>query len=432
MASALSLRGHSDHLDQLVSLLKSTQANHHHKISGAIRLWSLVSGPLIIYALIQLLINSTWLGPLVLCLVINSSLRWLFRSMFQSCWKSMAPYTNLVYTLRCFQFYAEQASRGLPQEISLATLQNHFDALVKQAEIPSICEWLDMAKLGATVRSPLNVILFYDLHVAEAVLKHVVSQRERMLLGLSALAELEALNSLACFAAESPISCYPQLSTDILLNIRAGRHPLLPHRGSVPNDVLMNINQRIWVITGPNAAGKSTFLRMVGIHCLLSQIGSAVPAEGMTFCPLRLMTDVRIRDDLAKHVSYFLSEVRRLRRIIMDTVDSPPILGLIDEPFHGTNSQERTAAGIALLEHLMDAKHFFLLATHQESLMQRAATCCIAVNYHFQEELTETGIQFNYHLQPGPAKTKTAIRILEQEGYPKSFLERARDLMLYE
>jgi DNA mismatch repair ATPase MutS len=70
------------------------------------------------------------------------------------------------------------------------------------------------------------------------------------------------------------------------------------------------------------------------------------------------------------------------------------------------------------------------MATHQDSLAQSAATCKTAANYHFQEELIETGIQFNYRLQPGPASTKTAIRILEQEGYPISFLERARRLML--
>ena len=86
---------------------------------------------------------------------------------------------------------------------------------------------------------------------------------------------------------------------------------------------------------------------------------------------------------------------------------SPTILGLIDEPFHGTNFQERTAAGIALLEHLMATNHFFLMATRQESLAQSAATCKTAANYHFQEELTETGIQFNYRLQPGPATTRT-------------------------
>ena len=117
-----------------------------------------------------------------------------------------------------------------------------------------------------------------------------------------------------------------------------------------------------WV-TGPNAAGKSTFLRMVGVNVLLAQVGAAVAAREMTWSPVRLITDVRIRDDLAHNESYFLSEVRRLRRLVLDTDTNVPMLGLIDEPFRGTNSQERTAAGIALLEHLMASNHLFLIAT---------------------------------------------------------------------
>ncbi len=431
MASALPLRGLSDQLDQLVSLLKKTRVNPQPRISLGIRLWSLVSGPLIAYGMLQvLLFDLSWAIPLALLLLINGFIRGVFRSMFRFCWESMAPYTELVYTLRCFLFHAEQASRVLPDEVSLGRLKTCFRSITTEAKIPSICQWLDMAKLGAIVRNPLELAVFYDLHVAEAALKRVVSQQQNLLNGLAALAETEALNSLACFAAGSTTSCYPQLSTDVRLDIKAGRHPLLPDRDSIPNDVHMAPEHGSWVITGPNAAGKSTFLRMVGVHCLLAQIGSAVPAEGMTLSPLRLMTDVRVRDDLAKHESYFLSEVRRLRRIIMDRMESPAILGLIDEPFQGTNSQERRAAGIALLEHLMASKHLFLLATHQDSLAQRASTCQNAANYHFQEELVQAGIQFNYRLQSGPATTRTAIRILEQEGYPNAFLERARDLMV--
>jgi DNA mismatch repair ATPase MutS len=168
---------------------------------------------------------------------------------------------------------------------------------------------------------------------------------------------------------------------------------------------------------------------MVGVNLLLAQIGAAVPAREMTLCPVRLQTDVRIRDDLAKHESYFLSEVRRLRRMVVDAETATPLLGLIDEPFRGTNSSERTAAGIALTEHLMASNNLFLLATHEETLAQTAAASDSAENYHFQEQLTDTGIVFDYRLRPGPAGTKTAIRILEQERYPQALLDRARTLM---
>jgi DNA mismatch repair ATPase MutS len=144
---------------------------------------------------------------------------------------------------------------------------------------------------------------------------------------------------------------------------------------------------------------------------------------------VRLITDVRIRDDLARHESYFLSEVRRLRRLVLDVEPGTPMLGLIDEPFRGTNSQERAAAGVALLEHLMASSNLFVIATHEEVLAQTAAGTPSAGNYHFQEHLHDGGIAFDYLLRPGPAGTKTALRILEREGYPQTLLERAKRLM---
>jgi len=132
---------------------------------------------------------------------------------------------------------------------------------------------------------------------------------------------------------------------------------------------------------------------------------------------------------LAKNESYFLSEVRRLRRLVLDGEKDTPILGLIDEPFRGTNSRERTAAGLALLEHLTASPNLFLIATHEDLLAHVAAHTGSARNYHFQEHLENGGVRFDYRLRPGPATTRTALRILEQEGYPKALLERARGLM---
>jgi len=143
--------------------------------------------------------------------------------------------------------------------------------------------------------------------------------------------------------------------------------------------------------------------------------------------PLGLLREhFHIRDDLAKNESYFLSEVRRLRRLVLDDGKDTPILGLIDEPFRGTNSQERTAAGLALLEHLTASPNLFLIATHEDLLAHVAAATASAANYHFQEHLDEGGITFDYQLRPGPTATRTALRILEREGYPNSLLERAR------
>jgi ABC-type lipoprotein export system ATPase subunit len=426
----VALRGSSGRLDKIVGLLHETSAPAHRLVSKGIRLWSVCGGLLAAYAVFRIAAGHYEWGRLFVgVLVLNGLIQFVFRRMFARLQASVAPWAGLRSALQRLLIVARRADRELPNETALGVLKEHFHQVAAQARIPSLCAWLEWAALHGLVRGLLNAVVLLDLHVAEAVLARVTPNRDVLLRGLSALAELEALCSLACFSAEQPVACYPKFTANAGLSIMEGRHPLVAERDVVSNSVSLTPQKRTWVITGPNAAGKSTFLRMVGINSLLAQVGAAVPAREMTGSPVRLMTDVRIRDDLARHESYFLSEVRRLRRMVLDTETTSPMLGLIDEPFRGTNSQERTAAGIALLEHLMTSRHFFIVATHEETLAQTAAVAAEAENHHFQEHLADGGIAFDYLLRPGPAETRTALRILEREGYPHPLLDRARRLM---
>ncbi len=430
MASVVPLRGRSARLDRLVQLLHQVEDPPRSLASTAIRLWSVFSGLLVLYTIARITNgNFEWIRILVLLLVWNSVILLIWRRRFDRLRAAVSPWTDLGPTLKCLLAVAEHGSRDLPEEAPLSTLRGHFRRVVTDTRIPSLCAWLEWAALHGTVRSLLNVTVFLDLHVAEAVLIRIVPRRDVLLHGLSSMAELEALCSMGSLAAEQPVACYPQVATGTCLTVEEGRHPLLLEPDAIPNSLHLTPDKRTWVITGPNAAGKSTFLRMAGVNVLLAQIGTAVPARAMTWSPVRLITDVRIRDDLARNESYFLSEVRRLRRLVLDAPSDTPVLGLIDEPFRGTNSQERTAAGVALLEHLTASHNLFLIATHEETLAQTAARAVAAENYHFQEHLHDGGITFDYRLRPGPATTKTALRILEREGYPAALLERARGLM---
>jgi DNA mismatch repair ATPase MutS len=193
----------------------------------------------------------------------------------------------------------------------------------------------------------------------------------------------------------------------------------------VPNSVTLTPTTRIWVITGSNMAGKSTFLRMTGINILLAQVGSAVVAREMTWSPLRLMTDLQARDNLARDESYFLAEVRHLRRMVVPAEEDGVLLGLIDEPFRGTNSQDQSAASVAVIRHLLRSDTLVLLATHDRHLTELADGKTIK-NYHYREDLSSDGLVFDYHLHDGPARTRNALRVLEREGYPPRVLEDAR------
>ncbi|HNS19116.1 MAG TPA: hypothetical protein PKH24_01380 [Sedimentisphaerales bacterium] len=430
MATIASLRSRSRHLDRLVLLLHETQRPRQSAASGVIRLWSIASGLLFLGSVLAIASGKfAWVRPLEMLVLINVAILTFARSMFRRLGDVVAPWTTLPSTLRCVLTVSQHGAKDLPDQTQLGLLKERFRDVASHARIPSLCGWLEWAGLHGLVRGILNLLVFFDLHIAEAVLARVVPHRNVLLYGLSAMAELEALCSLASLCAELPVACYPQPGGDRTLDITDGYHPLIPQHSAVPNSIRLAAETSTWVVTGPNAAGKSTCLRMVGVNVLLAQIGAAAAAKRMTWSPLRLITDVRIRDDLAHNESYFLSEVRRLRRIVLDAQPGPPMLGLIDEPFRGTNSQERAAAGIALLEHLMASKNLFLIATHEELLARTAANCALARNFHFQEHLLDGGIAFDYLLRPGPAQTKTALRILEQEGYPPALLDRARHLM---
>lgn len=430
MASIVPLRNQSPRLDVLAERLGEAAPNSHVTASKRIRIWSVFSGLFFVFAIIQILRGQyDWFRWIVALIGVNVLIAHLNREMLRWLKGAVLPLVRLTSALRGLLAVARSAEENLPDGTDLGALRQRFGKVVSEAEIPSLCEHLSWMALGGLARSLMNLVIFYDLHASEAIVRRLVSGRRTMLDGLAAMAEFEALASLACFAAEHEGTCYPELTFATQVSISEGLHPLIPAENATANSVLLTDAKRTWVITGPNAAGKSTFLRMIGVNVLLSQIGSAVLAREMTLSPVRLLTDVRIRDDLARHESYFLSEVRRLRRMVVDAGSETRLLGLIDEPFRGTNSSERTAAGIALAEHLLNSGNLFVLATHEETLAQTAAASETAENYHFQEHLTEQGITFDYLLRPGPANTKTAIRILEQEQYPPTLLDRARQLM---
>jgi len=363
-----------------------------------------------------------WGSPVLALLTLNGVIFLLIRRRLKV---SLTPWQRLAPTVASLLGAARQAVVDLPARTELRVLRECFDGLTRRDVLPSLRRRLAWTNAGGLIHLFANILIFYDLHVAEAILARALQSGVALLKGLSALAELEALCSLSCFAWEQADTCYPTPVAEPLLSIRAGRHPLIAHDEAVANDVQLTADTRMWVVTGPNGGGKSTLLRMVGTNIVLAQMGSAVAAQDMTWSPVRLMTDLRVRDSLPKRESYFLSEARHLRRMILSGENEVPLLGLIDEPFRGTNSREKRAASLALVEHLLASDNLFLLATHDIALTEVAIKIPGVENHHFCAELGVHGVAFDYRLRPGPAKVSIALPILEREGYPPAFLARA-------
>ena len=421
-ASAAALRGRDAFFDRLTVAVRKAKSLPFPSATLAMRLWSVPSGLFLLVAFGMALTGSYGWGMAALGLLGVNAL-W-FVTVRRDVETRLTPWREVSSAATGWLIAARQGATDLPHTTELAVLRNACAAVTRRELLPAVCKWLPWTESAGMIHTLFNIAIFYDVNVADAILSRVVPNRDKLLAGLAALAELDAMISLACFAWEQPVRCYPALADEPALEITAGCHPLIDPDRVVPNHVRLTATGRVWVITGSNMAGKSTFLRMTAIHVLLGQIGTTAAAEAMRFSPMRLITDLSVRDNLARDESYFLAEVRHLRRMVMPSADGAPVFGLIDEPFRGTNSEEQIAASLAVLAHLIDSPHFFIVATHERRLTELADGQA-AANYHFREELDSEGLIFDYTLRPGASQTRTALRVLEREGYPPKLIQRA-------
>ena len=244
------------------------------------------------------------------------------------------------------------------------------------------------------------------------------------------LAELDAAACLATFASLHPDYPWPSLhqsdetvgvNGDLpILDARRLAHPLLPATVRIGNDLLLQGRGRIFLVTGSNMSGKSTFLRTIGINICLAQAGGPVCAESFRWSLVRLGSCIRVDDSLDGGLSFFYAEVKRLKTILDCAQDTqgPPVLWLIDEVFKGTNNRERLIGGRALIATLAGGNGFGLVTTHDLELTELERQLSSVTNVHFQETVAEGALHFDYRLRPGPCPTTNALRIMALEGLP--------------
>jgi hypothetical protein len=237
---------------------------------------------------------------------------------------------------------------------------------------------------------------------------------------LGAVAEIEALSSLSAFKFEHPRDPFPDVVTTEGLSTFDGRelgHPLLPEARCVRNDVHMDENHRLLVISGSNMSGKSTLLRTVGINAVLAQAGAPVRAASLRLSPLRVGATLRIQDSLQEGRSRFYAEITRVRNLADVARASTPLLFLLDELFHGTNSHDRLVGASGVLRSLLDRGAMGLVTTHDLALTSIArALAPRAVNVHFEDWFEGGEIHFDYRMKPGPVTRSNAIALMRAVG----------------
>jgi hypothetical protein len=238
---------------------------------------------------------------------------------------------------------------------------------------------------------------------------------------LEAVGELEALSSLATYAYEHPDDPFPTLLSDDMsptaqLDGVALGHPLLPAARMVRNDVRLSGTDRLLVISGSNMSGKSTLLRTVGINVVLALAGAPVRAASLTLSPLTIGATLRIQDSLLEGRSRFYAEITRIRAVV-DAARRGPLLFLLDELFHGTNSHDRLVGAAGVLRSLLDLQAIGLITTHDLALTAIATELAPrASNAHFEDRFENGEMSFDYRMKPGPVTRSNALALMRAVG----------------
>jgi DNA mismatch repair ATPase MutS len=266
--------------------------------------------------------------------------------------------------------------------------------------------------------APISFILLWEIQLA-FFLENWRAKYGRAIAGwLRAMAELEALSSLAGYAFEHPDDPFPEISqTSPCFEGRELGHPLLPEGKCVRNDLSLTGEAQILLVSGSNMSGKSTLLRTVGINAVLAQAGAPVRAHSLRIAPLSLGASIRITDSLQGGTSRFYAEITRLQKLVTLADGPTPLLFLLDELLHGTNSHDRRIGAEAVVKGLADRGAVGLLTTHDLALANIVDVLAPrASNVHFEDHIENGRIAFDYRLRPGIVKKSNALELMRSVG----------------
>jgi hypothetical protein len=266
--------------------------------------------------------------------------------------------------------------------------------------------------------APIGAALLFTTQVALAIDAWRARCGPSLRAWVGASAELETLASLATHACEHPGDVFPELAPGApLFAAEALGHPLLPVSRCVANDVSLGDAPRLLLVSGSNMSGKSTLLRSVGVAAVMAQAGAPVRARRLALSPLAVGASLRVFDSLQEGHSHFYAEIRRLRQIVELMSGGRPVLFLLDEILHGTNSHDRRIGAEAVVRTLVARGAIGLVTTHDLALAQIAADLGPrAANVHFEDQVEDGVMRFDYRMRPGVVTRSNALALMRAVG----------------
>lgn len=288
-----------------------------------------------------------------------------------------------------------------------------------------------VAKMNSSSGNPLEIVVDYInmlTHIDIMRFNHMVclvkENKEAIYELVEAIGYIDAVISIGAFRESLQFYCVPVFDEgkEVALCIEDGYHP------SVSNPVVNSFTQKRGIlVTGSNASGKSTFLKMVAINAILAQTIHTCAAGSYRGRLYKIFSSMALRDDLMAGDSYYIVEIKALKRIMdaAEEISENPLLCFVDEVLRGTNTVERIAASAQIMENLAQKGVYCFAATHDIELTHLLAEKYD--NYHFEEDVKDGDVLFSYRLLAGRAQTRNAIKLLKVIGFSDKITECAED-----
>ncbi len=361
----------------------------------------------------------TWLFALLLLFILNKIIN-----------RRIGKRVPVVYGLaskysRILSAYARIIETIENENFSCSKLNQHQEKLTHAGKpaskyisrFSSIAGYFNL-RLSPLLYAILNNLLLWDLHCLLRFERLKAEAGQSIPEWFSVIGEIEALSSFANTHFNNPDWTFPEISPKkYKLEADEAAHPLIPQQERIPNSLTFKESFKLVIVTGPNMAGKTTFLKTIGINIVLALAGSPVCARKFVTYPFHLYSSMKLSDSLDKKLSLFYAELLRLKMICDAILRGEPVFYLIDEMLKGTNAMDRQKGSIAFVHQLVEKNSKGILATHDLKLTRLDEEHPQKIqNYHFDGNVIDDKLIFDYKLKSGVCQSSTALKLMRKIG----------------
>ncbi len=362
-----------------------------------------------------------WVAPFLLSVVVLLSVREAATETFSAVSATEGAFLRYGAMLELVEKLNVDSSWVKARQAGLRGPENHAPSESMRTFRRRV-GWFDLRHNGM-VYPFINAVLLWDVHCTLALDGWKAHSGRQARGWFQVLGEMESISSLAGLMHDEPTFCLPELIQGAdgpprgYFAADGLGHPLLHAKKRVTNDVVPLTSGHALLITGSNMSGKSTFLRSLGTACVLAFAGGPVCARKLTVAPCRIGTSIRVSDSLASGVSHFYAEIEKLKAVVDATERGEPVLFLLDEVLHGTNSRERQIGARWVMAELLERGAFGIVTTHDMELCRLTPELMERVTQaHFRESVVDEKMTFDYQLRQGSVTAGNALRLMQLVG----------------